>query len=191
MLDVSLKLVTLKKDVDIDKSFDDLKISYDHDRVVDFLKAFGFNSLAKRLVQQYQRPENKKHSRLAVGSLKELKNFFELNRIQKFSFFFSSYVNGNNVLAICCGFQTIYCVFSLQDEPDLFCQNMNLKEICTLMKPYLENPDIKKIEIRNELRYFKNVELKSYDDLSVMAYLLHGIIEDSVGDIFYDCISGL
>ncbi|MDR0631779.1 MAG: hypothetical protein LBF54_00835 [Holosporaceae bacterium] len=61
MLDVSLKLVTLKKDVDIDGNLDDLKISYDHDKVVCFLEAFGFDSLIKRLAPQISKTTSTKN----------------------------------------------------------------------------------------------------------------------------------
>jgi DNA polymerase-1 len=47
--DISLKLVTLKKDV-LDISLDDLKILYNSSKAADFLKSHGFDSLIKRLI---------------------------------------------------------------------------------------------------------------------------------------------
>ncbi|MDR2157903.1 MAG: hypothetical protein LBO02_01140, partial [Holosporaceae bacterium] len=184
-LNISLKLVTLDKNVDgVDKNFDDFRISYDHEKVAAFLESFGFNSLVKRLNRQS--PKTTERTRYAITNIRDLKNFFESNRVRRFSFFISSHADGNNVLAICCGAQTVRCVFYFGDEADLFNQNTTHKEICDALKPYMENPDIQKIGIKNELRNFPHTEFRSYDDLSVMAYLLHGIAGDKVGGIFYD-----
>ncbi|MDR0678261.1 MAG: hypothetical protein LBF44_01840, partial [Holosporaceae bacterium] len=184
LLNISLKLATLEKNVDVEKNFCDLTVSYNQDQVVDFLKSSGFNSLVKRLNSQ-STPE-KIRNRHAIVSSKDLRNFFELNRIRKLSFFLSSDADKNNILAICCGTQTAYCVFSLQNKPDLFNRSICFEEICSVLKPYFENPEIKKIGIRNELRHFPNIDFASYDDLSLMIYLLHGIIGDKVGDMFED-----
>ncbi|MDR2781047.1 MAG: DNA polymerase I [Holosporaceae bacterium] len=179
-VDISLKLVTLREDVELDYDLKDLKISHNVEKSTAFLTDLGFNTLVKRISQR----KIDARSRVSITSMRELLNFFELNRIQKFSFFFSSCADGRNVLATCCGTQTAFCIFSMEDNLDLFSQNITLREICNSLKPYLENPSIKKIGIKNELRYFKNIELQSYDDLHVMAYLLHGTFGDEIGSLF-------
>ncbi|MDR2645922.1 MAG: hypothetical protein LBC04_01960 [Holosporaceae bacterium] len=47
--DISLKLVTLEKDIPLDINVDDLKILYNFLKAADFLKSHGFSSLIKRL----------------------------------------------------------------------------------------------------------------------------------------------
>jgi DNA polymerase-1 len=49
LLDVSLKLVTLKKDVDISENLTDLEVNYDSRRIKEFLNKMGFTSLLRRL----------------------------------------------------------------------------------------------------------------------------------------------
>ncbi|MDR1983197.1 MAG: DNA polymerase I [Holosporaceae bacterium] len=186
LLDTSLRLVTLDKNVNVEENFSDLRVSYNRDRVVDFLESAGFSSLVKRLGSPSLQSADKVRNRQIIASSRELKNFFELNRIQKLSFFLSSCADGNNVLAMCCGLKTAYCIFSAPNKSDLFNQNITFEEICAALKPYFENPNIKKIGIRNELRYFKNVDFKSYDDLAVMSYLLRGTVGDKVGDVCGD-----
>jgi DNA polymerase-1 len=47
---ISLKLVTLEKNIPLDISFDDLKILYNFSKAADFLESHGLSSLTKRLV---------------------------------------------------------------------------------------------------------------------------------------------
>ncbi|MDR1551309.1 MAG: DNA polymerase I [Holosporaceae bacterium] len=182
ILDISLRLVTLERNVPLDWNLENFRISYDYNRVKNFLKNLGFQSLVRRLGPQS--PCSEDCSRQMISTPEALRVFFELNRIKKLSFFFSSYPNGNNALALCCGDQTAICIFSANDNNNLFFRGTNLSEICRIMKPYLENPSIQKIGIRNELRFFKSIKLQSYDDLSVMNYLLHGTAGDTIGDVF-------
>ncbi|MDR0753261.1 MAG: hypothetical protein LBE95_01165 [Holosporaceae bacterium] len=46
---LSLRLVTLEKDIPLNINFDDLKILYNSSRAVNFLKSHGFSSLIRRL----------------------------------------------------------------------------------------------------------------------------------------------
>ncbi|MDR1560808.1 MAG: hypothetical protein LBS23_00415 [Holosporaceae bacterium] len=48
-LDLSLKLVTLEKNIDIDEDFYKLKISFDYNQAVEFLNSYNFDSLIRRL----------------------------------------------------------------------------------------------------------------------------------------------
>ncbi|MDR0677666.1 MAG: DNA polymerase I [Holosporaceae bacterium] len=184
-LDISLKLVTLEKNAEIDEDFRDFTVSFDPVKAVEFLKTIGFESLIKRIGGKSSDFSDQKRIRYAISSASDLKNFFELNRVQKFSFFHSSCINGNNVLAMCCGTRTAYCIFSTINEGDLFNQALlNYQEICEVLKPYLES-EIQKIGIKNGVRYFKNIECRFYDDLSVMVYLLRGALSgDKVEEIF-------
>ncbi|MDR2723963.1 MAG: hypothetical protein LBB25_02010 [Holosporaceae bacterium] len=50
--DISLKLVTLEKDVPLNEDFNNFKILYNSAKAAFFLKTHGFNSLIKRLDQQ-------------------------------------------------------------------------------------------------------------------------------------------
>ncbi|MDR1334148.1 MAG: DNA polymerase I, partial [Holosporaceae bacterium] len=179
-VDISLKLVTLRKDVELSCSLEDLKVSPQEGKSAAFMTELGFSSLVKRLGQH----KTTTHSRLTLTSSKELVNFLELNRVQKFSFFFSSCADGKNVLAFCCGRQTAYCVFITEGNSDLFSKCLTLSEICASLKPYLEDPSIKKISMRNALRYFKDIDWKSYDDFQVMTYLLYGVTGDEIGSLF-------
>lgn len=46
---LSLKLVTLDRNVNVDQDINKLKISYDRDRAVNFMNNFGFNSIINKL----------------------------------------------------------------------------------------------------------------------------------------------
>lgn len=46
------KLITLKKDIEIDINLSDLKINQDKEKLINYFQKFGFNSLIKRLENQ-------------------------------------------------------------------------------------------------------------------------------------------
>ncbi|MDR2107215.1 MAG: DNA polymerase I [Holosporaceae bacterium] len=188
-LELSLKLATLDRNMALGENLENLTVSYDYERAADFLKSSGFNSLIKRLDQPRESSERKTRLHRNVASARDLQNFFELNRVRRFGFFVSSLSDGNGVLALCADTQTACCIFSAaDDDSDLFGGGMNRRDVCDALKPYLENPDIHKIGIRNDIRFFRNIKCESYDDLSVMTHLLRGVVGDQVGDIFVNCV---
>lgn len=55
------KLITLKKDIEIDAQLSDLKINQDKEKLINYFKKFGFNSLIKRLENQNNHINAKKN----------------------------------------------------------------------------------------------------------------------------------
>lgn len=187
-LDVSLQLVTLRKDVEVDEDTDHLKITENLPRTLAFLTKYKLDSLIKRIGKNVAKTQAKKRNRFPINSVRDLHNFFELNRVEKFSFFCASSSNENGVLALCCENAVGYCCFSYSDGMDLFnqCSALTYSDVQRELKKYFENPKIVKIGSRNMTKYFSNADFASYEDISVMSYILFGPIDENVGSLFPD-----
>jgi DNA polymerase-1 len=185
-LDLSLKLVTLEKNVALSDDSLNLSVSYDHDTAVRFLNSLDFSNLIRRVQKKSENEKNKKRILKKISTAQELKNFFELNQAKKFSFFCSSCSCENGVLALCDGFSIGCCTFSIDSATDLFSQNLSLSysDVCAIIRPYFENPNITKIGVGGEPKYFRSLNFASYDDVSLMSYLLNGPVGSRIKDIF-------
>jgi DNA polymerase-1 len=185
-LNLSLKLVTLEKNVALNDNFLNFLVSHNPNAAVHFLSSLDFTNLVKRVQKKSVQEKIKERTIKKISSIGELKNFFELSTQQKISFFCSSCSNGSGVLALCDGFSVGSCVFSITNGADLFNQNLGLDyfDVCATVKPYFENPQITKISVGGGLKYFRSIDFASYDDISLMSYLLQGPVGNRIRDIF-------
>lgn len=182
-LDTSLKLVTLSKDVEIDEDIENIKINIDMEQAVGFLSKYGLDSLIRRLQKQNAHKEIKKRTSFVINSVQDLRNFFELNRVDKFSFFCASCSNDTAVIALCCENAVGRCSFHMSDNSgDLF----NAKGHLTYsdVRDELRQHNCLKISFRNMFKYFYGENLDNYEDIAVMCYILKGAISDKIRDIF-------
>ncbi|GHU10839.1 hypothetical protein FACS189449_01100 [Alphaproteobacteria bacterium] len=198
-LALSLKLVTLEKNVGLDDDSLSLSVSYNYDDAVRFLESLGLSNLIKRVVAAHAKmasPPSERYARcickvmnksslqahlvqLAEGSKAENGSSVTLG------FFVSSGLNGNSILAICDGNSVCTCAASTNGG-DLFSQTslLSYEDVCAALKPYFENPNITKISLGGGLKRFPSIDFASYEDMSVMSYLLNGPVGNRLKDIF-------
>ena len=185
MVEISEKLVTLCKDVPIDEDFSNFKINLDPEETKNFLNKYKFNSLVKRFEKQANQIEKRQRRYLNFSKLNDLKNFFEMNRAKKFSIFSTTCFNQSEILVICTESYVISCFFIRNDcEENLFTEKnvLNYNDLRRVLDPYLKNESIEKIGLRGILRLFPN--MKSFNDIGAMGYLLHGVIGNKISDLF-------
>lgn len=186
LVEISEKLVTLCRTAPIDEDFSKLKVDLNADRTSDFLKKYRFNSLIKRFEKQINRIQKKQRQYFNFSNPNDLQNFFELNHVKKFSIFSTTCFNRNQVLIICTESHTISCFF-IRDDPNsdnLFTEKNILKysDVRKILDPYLEDSSVEKIGLRDALKIFPN--MRSFNDISAMGYLLHGVIGNKISDLF-------
>jgi len=185
MVEISEKLVTLCRSVPIDEDFSNFKINLDPEETKNFLDKYKFNSLVKRFEKQANQIEKKQRRYLNFSKLNELKNFFEMNRAKKFSIFSTTCFNQSEILVVCTKSYVTSCFFVRDDgEENLFTEKnvINYKDLRKVLDPYLENESIEKIGLRGAFRLFPN--MKSFNDIGAMGYLLHGVIGNKISDLF-------
>lgn len=183
---ISEQLVTLCRTTPISEDFSKFKVDLNAERTTDFLKKHKFNSLIKRFEKQVNRIEKKQRQYLHFSKPNDLQNFFKLNHIKKFSIFSTTCFNRNQILVICTENHVISCFF-IQDDPDndnLFIEKntFGYSDIKKVLDPYFEDSSIEKIGLRNALKLFPN--MRSFDDIGAMGYLLHGVIGNKISDLF-------
>ncbi|MBO4405700.1 MAG: DNA polymerase I [Alphaproteobacteria bacterium] len=185
MVEISEKLVTLCRSVPIDKNFSDLKINLDTERTKNFLSKYNFNSLVKRLEKQSNQIEQKQRRYLNLSRSDDLENFLKMNRAKKFSIFSTTCFNQSEILVICTESHVVSCFFIRdEDEKNLLTEKnvLSYGDLQEVLNPYLENESVEKIGLRGALRLFPN--MKSFNDIGAMGYLLHGIIGNKISDLF-------
>lgn len=183
---ISEQLVTLCRTAPIVEDFSKFKIDLNVERTNDFLKKYKFNSLIKRFEKQVNRIEKKQRQYCNFSKLCDLQNFFKLNRIKKFSIFSTTCFNRSQILVICTKSYIVSCFF-VQDNPDsdnLFTDKSTLRysDIRKVLDSYFEDYSIEKIGLRNALKLFPNIT--SFNDISAMGYLLHGVVGNKISDLF-------
>ncbi|MCR4624296.1 MAG: DNA polymerase I [Alphaproteobacteria bacterium] len=187
MVKISEKLVTLCRNVPIDKDFSNFKINLNPEEMKNFLDKYKFNSLVKRFEKQFNQIEERQRRYLNFSKLNELKNFFEMSRAKKFSIFSTTCFNQSEILVICTESHIVSCFFVRDDgEENLFTEK-NILSYCDIQKvldPCLKNESIEKIGLRGALRLFPN--MRSFNDIGAMGYLLHGVIGNKISDLFPD-----
>lgn len=186
LVKISEQLVTLCHTVPLDNDFSKLTVDFDIQRTKAFLSKYKFNSLIKRFEKQANRIEKKQRQYLNFSSANELQNFFKLNRINKFSIFSTTCFNRSQILVIGTESHLISCFFT-QDDPknkNLFTEKniFNYSDLQKVLSPYIEDNSIEKIGFKNTLKLFPNI--KSFNDISVMGYLLHGVVSNKISDLF-------
>ena len=185
--ELSLKLVTLVKDIEVEEDIESSCVHFDYDRARNFLLENNFDSLLRRLDKKINSVQQKKRKFLKITSVQELKNFFELAREKRFSFFCTSNSIDQSVIAICNNSTVAYCFYSLNPNDDMFRENNGeilLEDIRTCLAPYLKNSKFLKIGLSQYLKCFEELEINAYEDIGLMAYLLYGPPGKLVGDIF-------
>lgn len=182
LLKISGKLVTLCKEVPLSCDFSQLKINFNADKAKNFLMENKFNSLIKRLEKRSLRIEKKQRKYVHIYNASNLKTFMDLNDPKKISIFSTSCFNGNQILIICTKRQTAGCFFRSKDSIE---KNLiSYQEIFSILKPYLDDENITKIGLKSCLKLFP--EMKSFNDLAVIRYLLSGVVGDKIADLFQD-----
>lgn len=185
MVEISEKLVTLCRNVPIVENFSNFKINLDPEETKNFLDKYKFNSLVKRFEKQANQIEKKQRRYLNFSKLNDLKNFFEMSRAKKFSIFSTTCFNQSEILVVCTESHVVSCFFIRDDsEEKLFTEKNILRyhDLRRVLDPYLENESIKKIGLRAALRLFPN--MRSFNDIGSMGYLLHGVIGTKISDLF-------
>ena len=187
MVEISEKLVTLCRNVPIDEDFSNFKINLDPEETKNFLDKYKFNSLVKRFEKQINQIEKRQRRYLNFSKLNELKNFFEMSRAKKFSIFSTTCFNQSEILVVCTESHVVSCFFVRDDgEENLFTEKniLSYGDIQKVLDPYLKNESIEKIGLRGALRLFPN--MRSFNDVGAMGYLLHGVIGNKISDLFPD-----
>lgn len=185
MVKISEKLVTLCRNVPIDKDFSNFKINLNPEETKNFLDKYKFNSLVKRFEKQTNQIEKRQRRYLNFSKLNDLKNFLEMSRAKKFSIFFTTCFNQSEILVICTESHVVSCFFVRDDgEENLFTEKniLSYGDIQKVLDPYLKNESIEKIGLRGALRLFPN--MRSFNDIGAMGYLLHGVIGNKISDLF-------
>ena len=187
--ELSLKLVTLVKDIEVEDDIESSCVHFDYDRARNFLLENNFDSLLRRLDKKINSVQQKKRKFLKITSEQELKNFFELAREKRFSFFSASNAVNQSIIAICNNSTVAYCFYSLNPSDDMFRENEGeilLEDIQACLVPYLKNSEFLKIGLSQSLKCLEGLEINAYEDIGLMAYLLYGPPGKFVGDIFQD-----
>lgn len=181
--EISLRLVTLCKDADVEKNYENFTIDYDEDRIAKFFEEYGFESLKKRI----HKPVTKMRKQMQLLTARDIKNFFELNRVEKLSFFVSSISRTEYAIALCTPQIIGYCPFSIEErKADLFSQPSCIcaDELYEVLAPYFADAGIKKIGLKRDSLCYDKLIIKNYDDIALMAYLLFGPpMGDKVSDV--------
>lgn len=180
LVDISLKLVTLVKNIEINEKFETLNIKLNLENIINFLKEQEFHSLIPRVTNKFEKQKSKRNF-IQLSSLDDLRSFCNRKISNKFSFFCSSLSSESHVLAISTDSDTAFIKFNFSD--DLFSRGISIFDIQQILNPYLEDKSIQKISFRNNIEYFSN-DYESYDDISVMHYIVYGVSNDKIGDIF-------
>ncbi len=186
-VEVSEKLVILCRNVPVNKDFSDLKINIDPEKTKNFLNKYNFNSLVKRFEKQANHVEKTQRRYLNFSKPNDLQNFFELNHVKKFGIFSTTCFNQSEILVICTESHVVSCFFARdEDGENLFTEKniFNYSDLRKVLDPYLENESIEKIGLRGAYRLFPNI--KSFNDIDVMGYLLHGVVGNKISDLFPD-----
>ncbi len=186
LVKISEQLVSLCRTAPVSEDFSKLKVDLNVERTNDFLKKYKFNSLIKRFEKQVNRIEKKQRQYFNFSKLNDLQNFFKLNRIKKFSIFSTTCFNRNQVLVICTESHIISCFF-IKDDPygdNLFTEKNIFKcsDVQKILDQYFEDSSIEKIGLRNALKLFPN--MRAFNDISAMGYLLHGVVGNKISDLF-------
>lgn len=183
---ISRQLVTLCRTVPIEQDISELKIDLNPDRVKEFLNKHRFNSLLKRFEKQVNQVIHKQRHQLNLSTSIALQSFFKLNDIKKFSMFSTTCFNQNEILVICTDSYIVNCFFNQQtnNNPNLLSEktSFTLTDLQQTLKPYIEDESIEKIGFRGILKLFPNI--KSFNDIGSMSYLLHGVLGNKVSDVF-------
>ncbi len=185
MVEISKKLVTLCRNVPIDEDFFNFKINLNPEETKNFLSKYKFNSLVKRFEKQSNRIEQKQRRYINLSRPNDLKNFLNMNRSKKFSIFSTTCFNQSEILVICTDTHIVSCFFTRDDsEENLFTEKniLSYGDVRKILDPYLENEAIEKIGLRGAFRLFPN--MKSFNDIGAMGYLLHGVIGNKISDLF-------
>ena len=186
--ELSLKLVTLEKNIELAEDFDRISVRMDYDKAREFLFKNDFNSLVKRLEKKSQSVQVPKRKYIKVSTLQELKNFFELSRSDKFSFFCTACSSEKCLLAICNGSNVAYAFCSFSSCDDMFSENAELSwnNVTNCLAPIFKDQSIIKLSLTNIIKCFHDIEINSLEDIAEMSYLLHGPAEKFVGDVFFE-----
>ena len=186
--ELSLKLVTLEKNIELDENFDQISVQMDYNKAHAFLFENDFNSLVKRLEKKTISKQNQQRKYIKISTLQELQNFFELSRSNKFSFFCTSCTSEQCLLSICDGSNVAHVFGAFSSCDDMFAVNESLSwsNIQNCMAKFLSDPSITKLSLTNVIKCFRGFEINSFEDVSKMSYLLHGPEEKFVGDVFFE-----
>lgn len=179
LADISLKLVTLEKNVEINENFEELHVNSDVTAIVEFLKEQEFNSLIPRVTKKLEKQQTKRNF-IKLNSLDDFKSFCNRRLGCKFSFFSSSCDGEYHILALSTEKDTAYIKFNF--SADLFSSGLSFGEIKKFLIPYFADENIQKIGFKNSIEYFG--PLSSFDDISVMSFIAHGVARDKIGDLF-------
>lgn len=207
---LSNKLITLNNNVDLGYEIDDLRFkNFNPGKFIDFLHKMEFNSIAKEIEKQFslEKPEsilkkNKLYNYKKITDISSLKNIVEdlveKNNIVVFDMITENFENHKeikyicfcdenkkNIFYICINNEIVNNDFFIKTE-DNNC--LKLENILDIMKHLFENDKIKKISfnVKKQIRILKcyNIEIKNYDDISVMSYLLdNGKFEQNLNSI--------
>jgi DNA polymerase-1 len=192
---LSKDLITLYEDVELDVTLDDLLYkNFDAKKFKDFLTKMEFYSIAKQVEKYFindeDEPQTNGNGVFSYKKVCDLQNLKEIvndisatNKEFYFNIFFNNiYVNGDvvSISFIDRIKKHVYFVCVSEQKYDLFADkndaSLELDRIFDILKNIFEDGSIKKIsfDIKKNLRTLLEygIDIKNYDDLSVMSYLL-------------------
>lgn len=193
---LSKKLITLRTDIKLNISFDDLFYKPLNPIIFkNFLLKMEFFSIARQIDKSFDL-ENKENSSLNINNNSNYKKILDLNSLQNiineifltnnhFYFIFLFNEIDNTELTFSISFldekkKQIYYLNIEQTTENLFAENkegfLNFEKVIFILKNIFENNQIKKItyNIKNLFKILikNNIELNNFEDIAVISYLL-------------------
>ena len=199
---LSKTLITLKEDVEVEKSDeDDLKVQdIDPHKLIDFLQEQGFRSLIERVKKEFGiNPELPQKNEKTLSKKNDLPNFDDIKKIAGDFLKISEKITKNNIVIIDFDENEItlstlenevlsevyYFEFAKSNSSDLFNfeeKKSDFTEFKKNFKEILSDESIKKIffDVKKFMRFFDDefFEIKSYEDVSVINHLLNSSIHN-------------
>ena len=179
--EISLKLVTLCRDIDIARNYDELVVNSDINKLIQFFDKCNFSSLKRKIAHKLPSKTTETRALSLIYSAEDLRNFFQLNRVTKFSFCTTSLGESHYAIALCSPKAVTCCIFTYP-----FDSYSAFSAISEVLHEYFANPNIHKIGFFRDSHLFNYSQMRNYDDIGLMSYLLHGIVSDNIGSVFQD-----
>ena len=177
---MSQKLVSLKDDLELKFSWDDLKVKeLDKNKLAEFLKIQGFKSLAAKF-QSVVSPVSITHEKKKEAIYKKIQNPNKLSALHD-TFFNESIISliiNDNKLEISSANHNFELDLNTNVQQDLFSSSQDsIHETLNCLKPILEDVSVTKVlhEAKKLLKFLSShsIDINSYEDIGIMAYLLN------------------
>lgn len=179
---LSLELATLKVDLDLDLSLEQLVVQdLQHNQLLDFIQHYNFNSLKKYLAKHVELPQHHHASNIGVIVLDSITQIQDLvkrlidDKPPSVAFYLSTL--SSQLSCYVYNDQAVYVINFNQDQGLL---SLSLNEIINCFKPILMDLSIKKVFLHAHLllniAFQQGVKVNAVEDIALLSYLVDGLI---------------